>query len=182
MEGCSPETCKILEAVAYFYQTYFRQITFNAIPRELKHILGDTAFGVIVRLVSGASSIAVPTMAKMMGVKLEEGDPLKALVKLNNTCHVEMYKETSKLKELGDIGLIPTEEKDGKIYFYLDKCSEDPIEMAPYVGIVVGISRALGLKVTAVKSEGAKKMVKEGYVVYPVPGKEKCAVVIEKAG
>ncbi|UXD22130.1 hypothetical protein IPA_02005 [Ignicoccus pacificus DSM 13166] len=187
MEGTkeyTPETIKILELLAYFYQTYFRSITFSALPAELEAILGDAAYGVIVRIVAGASGKAVPTMAKNMGYQLEDEDKLAALANLNKKCHVELYQETSKIKGLGDIGLIPVEynKEKGRVLFQLDKCPKNIIAAAPFVGIVVGISRALGLKVTAIRTPEQKQMIKEGFVVYPILKKEegKCYIAVER--
>jgi len=173
---------KILQAVAFFYQTYFRNITFRALPKELKRLVGDTAYGVIVRIVSQASIVAVPTMAKMMGYRIEGEDALKALVDLNNKCHVELYEETKKLGTIGEIGLIPTEYDGKKAYFYIEgECPEDIVEFAPYVGIVYGISKALGLEdITAIREERMKRLVKSKYVVYPKKEGDKCMVVVEK--
>ncbi len=172
---------KILEAVAFFYQTYFRNITFRALPKELKKLIGDTAFGVIVRIVSQASIVAVPTMAKMMGYKIEGEDPLKALVELNNKCHVELYQETSKLGTIGEIGLIPTKVENGKAYFFIEgECPEDVVDFAPYAGIVYGISKALGLDVTVVREERMKRHVKSEYVIYPKREGDKCMIIVEK--
>ena len=177
-------TVKILESLAYFYQTYFRAITFSALPAELESILGDAAYGVIVRIVAGASGKAVPKMAKDMGYQLEDEDKLQALANLNKKCHVDLYQETSKIEGLGDIGLIPVEydKEKGMVKFELSKCPKNIIAAAPFVGIVVGISRSLGLKVVAVRSPEQKQMVKEGFIAYPILKKDegKCYIVVEK--
>ncbi len=183
-EVYSEETVKILRLLAYFYQTYFRSITFEALPKELESILGDAAYGVIVKIVAGASSKAVPTMAKDMGFQLEDEDKLAALANLNKKCHVELYNETSKIKGLGDIGLIPVEydKEKGMVKFELNKCPQSLVAAAPFVGIVVGISRAMGLKIVAIRTPDQKQMVKEGYVAYPVlkSSEGKCYIVVER--
>ena len=183
-ERCDPHTFKILRLVAFFYQTYFRYTAFEAIPRELERILGDAAYGVIVRIVSNASIKAVPTMAKNMGYELENGDKLAALAELNRKCHVELYNETSKIKGLGDIGLIPVEyDKERKIVkFELQKCPKNLNAAAPFVGIVVGISKSMGLDIVAIREPSQKSMVKAEYVAYPMLKKEddKCYIFVEK--
>ena len=173
---------KILEAIAFFYQTYFRNITFKALPKELRKLVGDVAYGIIVRIVSEASIVAVPTMAKTMGYKISGEDPLKALVELNNKCHVELYEETSKLGTIGEIGLIPTKYEDNKAYFFIeDQCPENVVDFAPYVGIVYGIAKALGINdITPIKDESMKKLVRSKYVVYPKKEGNKCMVVVER--
>lgn len=176
----SEKSCEVIKALAFFYQTYFRKIAFKALPQELEKMLGETAFGIIVRLVSMASIEAVPTMAKMMGFELEVDDPLKAIVQLNNKCHVELYQETSKIGEIGDIGLIPTEIEDNKIKFVLSTCPKSIVEFAPSVGIVVGIMKGFGLDVTALKDEKFKGHAKTRFVVYPKREGDKCMVVVER--
>ncbi len=180
------EDCKMLEWIAYFYQTYFREITFSALPQELRDVLGDAAYGVIAKIVMGTSSKAIPKMAKNLGFLKDEGesDPLKAVMKLNEKCHIELHKETSKYGTVGDIGLIPMEydEEKGMLKFILNKCPVDVVAAAPYVGIVAGISRGLGLKVYPIRDPSQKKFVKEGFVAYPILKKDegKCYIVLEK--
>ncbi|ALU12205.1 hypothetical protein EYM_01370 [Ignicoccus islandicus DSM 13165] len=178
--------CKVLEWIAYFYQTYFREITFSALPKELRDILGDTAYGVITKIVMGTSSKAIPKMAKNLGFlkEGEQADILKAIMELNSKCHIELHKETSKYGTVGDIGLIPMEydEEKGTLKFILNKCPVDIVAAAPYVGIVAGISRGLGLKAYPVRDPSQKKFIKEGYIVYPVLKKDegKCYIVLER--
>ncbi|ABU82497.1 hypothetical protein [Ignicoccus hospitalis] len=179
---------KVLEWIAYFYQTYFREITFSALPRELRSILGDAAYGVITKIVMGTSSKAIPKMAKSLGF-LKEGekaDTLDMIKELNEKCHIQLYQETSKYGTIGDIGLIPMEydKEKGILKFILNKCPVDEVAAAPYVGIVAGISAGLGLKVRPIREPSQKKFVKEGFVVYPVLDKEnnKCYIVLEKVG
>ena len=183
-EKCDPHTFQILRLVAFFYQTYFRYTAFEAISKELEKILGDAAYGVIVRIVSNASIKAVPTMAKNMGYRLENGDKLAALAELNKKCHVELYNETSKVKGLGDIGLILVEyDKENKrVKFEIQKCPRNLAAAAPYVGIVVGISKSMGLDVVAISEPSQKSIVKSEYVAYPVlkSDENKCYIVVEK--
>lgn len=173
---------KRIEMVLRAYQAYFRSLAFQELPKMAYQYLGEAGFVEVAEALARATIAALPALieaTKGLVEMPESKDPLDVLP-LHFQCHSKAIEIT------GDqsIGLFrAVRESPNRLVFEAVHCPygiENPLVLASYVGIVVGVLRALGAKAYALSKPESKKYIREGYVVWGEKTDETCRIVVEK--
>ncbi len=181
--GRESEAFQRLMMVLRAYQAFFRSLAFGELPRMAYRFLGRSGFAVVSEALARATIAALPALVEATkGIaQMPEGDMMDKLG-YHFSCHSAARQITNDMT----IGLFTPKRVDkNKLVFEANKCPQDisdnPLVPAAYVGVVVGVLRALGQKAYAASSaEDVKYLRGRGgvYVVYPDMG-EKCRIVVE---
>ncbi len=165
------------------YQAFFRSLAFSELPRMAYQFLGGAGFAEVVEALARATIAALPSLIEATrGIaEMPSGDTLDKLA-YHYTCHSAAREITKDMT----IGLFkPVRVDRNKLVFEADKCphsiEDNPLVPAAYVGVIVGVLRALGAKAYGVSDPKARRhLAGRGgvYMVYP-DVKERCRIVVE---
>ena len=168
--------------VARAYQAFFQSLAFHALPKIVHRYLGDAGFVDIVEALAEATIAALPHLLEATKgmVEVPGGDPLEKLV-LHMRCH-----EAAR-RILGDesVGIFRVERLDeNRVLFRAERCphsGDSPLLIASYIGVIVGVLRALGARAYGARSREYVRHLARGGEVYAVyPAGEGCSIVVER--
>ncbi|BEP18370.1 hypothetical protein PYJP_17220 [Pyrofollis japonicus] len=171
-----------LSMILRAYQVYFRKLAFDQLPRIAEKYLGEAGFRVVADALAEATVAALPGLIEATKdiVSIPKGDFLKVL-EVHYSCHSAARSIT--LDE--SIGLFtPKRISDNRLELVSEQCpfGAKGLQLAAFVGVVVGVLRALGARAVATRDPESRKYLSPGdYLVYAEDyGEKGCKIVVEK--
>ncbi|HIE33485.1 MAG TPA: hypothetical protein EYP81_05520 [Thermodesulfobacteriaceae bacterium] len=168
---------KILKA----YQAYFRTLAFQELPRITWQLLGEVGFGIVAEALAKATIAALPSLIDAVKglVEVRKGDPLDVLF-----THFDCHSKAREITGDEQIGLFKPRREGSNRLVLEGRCpfefKDNPLVLASYAGIVVGVLRALGQEAHAVSKRELLKKLKRGYGVYAEEENGVCRIIVEK--